>query len=1056
MANNTEKRITAKMVLDSTGYNDKLKGLNAEMKKHQSELKLASEGIKSFGKDSEKLRNVQEALTKQIELHSKKVDLYKQSIEKTNAKMQDNIKTRDKLRDSLDRANKKYEETVKIYGKESDEAKKAKDEVDRLKQEHEKSCKAVESNAKQVQGYETNLNKAKEQMVKTQGELKKVSSELDKSNNKWLGASEKLKTASEGMKNVGSGMDKAGDKILKITAPLAAGGIASLKFSNEFEDSIAKVSTISEEAEVPIADLRKGILKLSSDTGIAASEIANNTYDAISAGQKTGDAVNFVANSTKLAKAGFAEASDSLDVLTTIMNSYKMKSEEVTNVSDILIQVQNKGKVTVGELSSVMGKVIPTAVATNTNLKQVGAGYALMTANGIKAAETTTYMNSMLNELSKTGTDADKALRAVSGKSFEQLMKEGKNLSDVLTMLDGHAKKNKLSLKDMFGSAEAGKAALVLATNAGADFNGMLKDMESSAGATDAAFEKVTNTRGEKFKKALNKARNEAIRFGDAIAPMMDKASELLGKVTDKLSSLSTEQLQSIAKWEMFAIATGGALKVLGGGISTLGNIAGGLSKLTGFLGKAKVATEGASVATGVATKGISAMGLATKAATFLTNPWVLGIVAASAAGYGLYKVLNKQCIPAQKLFGSETSESTKKAVGAYMELDKKAGQSLMNLKINGSKVSKETAKEITKNFNDMSMQVKSSIEKKCNESYGSMQTFFNKSSALTEEEEKKILENMNKQKKMELNIIDTGNKKIAEIMKKASDENRKLSAEEEFQISTIKQNMKESAVKHMSETELEEKAILQRMKDQAGNLTAQQAAEVVKNSATQRDKAIKNAEEQYDQTVKEIIRQRDETGAITADQAQKLIESARCQKDEAINCAKGMHEEVVMQAKQQAEEHVDKIDWETGQIKTYWQELKGWFADNPITRWIKTQSDGVEYQGEARDMTMNRHWTGTNFFTGGLTYLHDQPGNSTNYELYDLPKGTRIFNHDASADLVMKTAEDVATKVAQGVLKNFKSTNGVNVTNNFYGKVESPYEVAKATKRSMRDLSFA
>lgn len=57
-------------------------------------------------------------------------------------------------------------------------------------------------------------------------------------------------------------MEKAGEGILKITAPLAAGGIASLKFATDFEDSIAKVSTIADTTQVPIGDLRKGILKL--------------------------------------------------------------------------------------------------------------------------------------------------------------------------------------------------------------------------------------------------------------------------------------------------------------------------------------------------------------------------------------------------------------------------------------------------------------------------------------------------------------------------------------------------------------------------------------------------------------------------------------------------------------------------------------------------------------------------------------------------------------------------------------------------------------------------
>ena len=35
------------------------------------------------------------------------------------------------------------------------------------------------------------------------------------------------------------------------------------------------------------------------------------------------------------------------------------------------------------------------------------------------------------------------------------------------------------------------------------------------------------------------------------------------------------------------------------------------------------------------------------------------------------------------------------------------------------------------------------------------------------------------------------------------------------------------------------------------------------------------------------------------------------------------------------------------------------------------------------------------------------------------------MFNHDASQDLVMKTAEDVASKVANGVLSKFNNIGG-------------------------------
>ena len=202
-----------------------------------------------------------------------------------------------------------------------------------------------------------------------------------------------------------------------MAAAIYAGPVQA---AQSYETALAKVATIADTQAVPLQQFSQEILTLSNTTGVAATAIAEDVYNAISAGQKTGDAVNFVTNSTKLAKAGFAETSQTLDVLTTILNAYGMSADKVGMVSDMLVQIQNKGKVTVGELSSVMGKIIPTANAYNVSLEQLGATYAIMTSKGIAAAETTTYANSMLNELGKSGTVADKALRSAAGSGFDR------------------------------------------------------------------------------------------------------------------------------------------------------------------------------------------------------------------------------------------------------------------------------------------------------------------------------------------------------------------------------------------------------------------------------------------------------------------------------------------------------------------------------------------------------------------------------------------------------------------------------------------------------------
>lgn len=401
-------------------------------------------------------------------------------------------------------------------------------------------------------------------------------------------AQESLKNIGQQAENIGGKFDKAGSavsgigkKFMPATAAIGGVAVSTGKMAMDFEDAIAKVSTIADTTQVPIEDLEKSILELSNTSGIASTEIAENVYNAISAGQSTGDAVNFVENSTKLAKAGFAEAGDALDILTTILNSYGMEASEVTNVSDMLIQTQNLGKTTVAELSSAMGKVIPTAKANGVQLDQLCGSYAVMTSNGIATAETTTYLNSMLNELGKQGTSAANAFAAGTehikegGLTMAEAMEMGWNLTDVLSILDKQAAESGTTIGNMFGSAEAGKAATVLYDNA-EKLNSAVQQMGDSAGATDEAYAKL-ETDSFNLQKVLNEVKNTGIEFGKTImsslGPMIEDGSEKVHQFCEWFSKLDEGQKQTILKIGMLVAAAGPALIVVGKVVSGVGSI---------------------------------------------------------------------------------------------------------------------------------------------------------------------------------------------------------------------------------------------------------------------------------------------------------------------------------------------------------------------------------------------------------------------------------------------------------------------------------------------------
>lgn len=660
--------------------------------------------------------------------------------------------------------------------------------------------------------------------------------ELQSFSDSNIGADQKVQMFGRGLTTVGTTLTST------VTPALLGAGAATLKFSADYETSLAKVSTISDESQVSIKDMSKSITDLSNETGISATEIAENVYNAISAGQQTGDAVNFVTNSTKLAKAGFAEAGQSLDILTTILNAYGMEAEEVERVSDILVETQNKGKTTVGELASTMGKIIPTANAYGVNLEQIASGYAIMTAKGIATAETTTYMNGMLNELGKTGSTTDVALRELTGSSFKELMESGSTLGDVLNILNEHAENSGLSLADLFGSTEAAKAALVLANNEGKDFNEMLEQMGLSAGATDKAFEKVSDTTQERLAKSLNKLKNNAIELGDRLLPIANNMIESFTEIVDKFNKLDDETKDNIVSFGLFTAATGpvllatgkvvtvvgqlmplfnGLANLLGGGL--IGGLASVLVPLTAVGAGFYVLHEAVDVTNNRITKSRDEMSLTERAISDFTNQ--ITYTREELEEMGLV----------YKEFDEEISPEFRKAV-EEMRLD--IGDfriALSEIKLDGV-VAQEEVDSLISRFTGAIDEARQAVEEKKTEVQNTLGETFTVDDGVIDGAEQAIINLANKQYESYNKELDGMGEQVKELMRKVIEEGYTLTSEDENLITDYYMRIKQIELEALSNNQVEQLYARNLFKEQVATLDAEAAAELAQQKKTELD----------------------------------------------------------------------------------------------------------------------------------------------------------------------------------------------------------------------------
>ena len=399
----------------------------------------------------------------------------------------------------------------------------------------EQSIKEAEQELKGLSG---SGGKAEEELGKLSGSTEKAKKGMEGLGKGAEGAKEPVEGFEEGTKDAADSLQDLEQVIVAagIGKALEALGDEFMECSEaaaEYEKSLKKVETIADTTGTSMGTIHDSLLQLSGDAAVAAGDLSEAAYQAISASVDTADAVGFVTNANKLAVGGFTSAASSVDVLTTALNAYNLDIGETEQLSDYLITTQNKGKTSVDELASSLGKVIPVAAAYNVQMDNLSTAYAVLTANGNKAAETTTYVKSMLNELSDTDSAVSKKLFAQTGKSFSELNAAGYSLGDVLQVLGDTVEGDATAFSNMWGSSEAATAALSLYNSGAQEYNKVLGEMRDSAGATQKAYDTMTQTTEFAQQKMSVAAQNLQIAIGEQLNPAL---SELYGLGADILS----------------------------------------------------------------------------------------------------------------------------------------------------------------------------------------------------------------------------------------------------------------------------------------------------------------------------------------------------------------------------------------------------------------------------------------------------------------------------------------------------------------------------------------
>lgn len=388
--------------------------------------------------------------------------------------------------------------------------------------------------------------------------------------------------AAKGLAATGRQMEAMGRTMTHaVTVPVLAAGVAATKMAYDFQTAVTKVTTLSTGYGQSAAQISASVLKVSRDSGIAATDLANALYPVASSGYTAAQSMDILTRASKMSAVGMGDAATVTDALTSTINAYGIQNLSAAKAADVFAGIVQNSKFAPAELAGELGKVLPLASTLKESFADLGGALAAMSHHGLDATTSTTALRQIFAEITKPSAGAAKEAEKLglnwsglakdlatngilptlqeignaaqkagdkSKLSTEQWQGVADNLGITLKQAQTEFKNMDLgALGKMFPNIRALTGTLALLNDQSGFVKRSFDNVKNSTGALDGMFQKYAATSNGKIKLALNDLKVALIEVGDKLLP---KVAEWVGKVAawwDKLSPKTKENAEHFA-----------------------------------------------------------------------------------------------------------------------------------------------------------------------------------------------------------------------------------------------------------------------------------------------------------------------------------------------------------------------------------------------------------------------------------------------------------------------------------------------------------------------------
>lgn len=484
---------------------------------------------------------------------------------------------------------------------------------------------ALETCAREVGVNSDEYTELKSKLIEAQTQEASIQNEIKNTTKELKEQKTAIQTFGEGLGTFGEGVEKVGQG-LKTASASAAGALTGTSVAAiSFESAFAGVKKTSDEVfdangkcVYSYKQLEDGIRNMAKEIPASTTEISEVAESAGQLGIKTQDVLAFtrvmidMGNSTNLSADDAATSIAKFANITGLAADASMSAEEkYQKMGSTIVDLGNHYATTESDIMNMAMNLASAGTQVGMSESDILALATALSSVGMEAqAGGTAFSKALVNmQLAvETNSESLKDWADVAGMSvdeFSTLFKE--NATGALeAFIKGLSKcggetDSAIKVLDDMGITETRmRDALLRSANASDVFSSAIqtgKDAWKENSALTEEANKRYETTASKLQIMKNNIYDVGITLGSTFLPMIQKASEKLVEITNKISEMDGSQQKMLLGIAAFVAILSPVLIGIGKVSTGISSIIGVGSKLSGMFAGAGAAAEGAGVA---------------------------------------------------------------------------------------------------------------------------------------------------------------------------------------------------------------------------------------------------------------------------------------------------------------------------------------------------------------------------------------------------------------------------------------------------------------------------